>query len=61
MRARPEEILTKEALVKPHRTIVSKPQQDYGQVYVDLLMKALRQKLKSEITAEMTDTSPKTV
>ena len=57
----PEEILTKEALVKPHRTIVSKPTPDYGQVHVGLLMKALRQKLKSEITAEMTDTLPQTV
>jgi len=57
----PEEILTKEALVKPHRTVVSRTQQDYEQGHVNLLMKALRQKLKDEITAEMTDTLPKTV
>lgn len=51
----PEEISTKEALAKPHRTVVVGAQQDYEQGYVGLLMKALRQKLKDEITAEMTD------
>ena len=57
----PEDILTKEAMVRPHRTVVVGAHHDYRQGHVDLLMKALRQKLKDEITAEMADAPLKTV
>jgi hypothetical protein len=57
----PEEILTKDALVKPHRTVVIGSQLNHSQGHVDLLMKALRKKLKDDITAEMTNAPLKTV
>ncbi|MBT0159505.1 hypothetical protein G4O51_05925 [Candidatus Bathyarchaeota archaeon A05DMB-2] len=58
----PEEILTKKALAMPHRIVITagaKPSHD--QDHVDTLLKALKQKLKQEITAETTDKALKTV
>lgn len=58
----PEEVLTKEALAKPHRTIITasmKTNRDQNQI--DTLLKALKQKLKQEITAEMPNTILKAV
>ena len=57
----PEEILTKDAIVKPHRTVVVGPHLNYRQGHVDLLMKALRKKLKDDINAEMTEAPLKTI
>jgi hypothetical protein len=56
----PEEILTKEALAKPHRTIITAGMKT-NQDHVDVLLKALKQKLKQEITAEMPNAILKTV
>jgi hypothetical protein len=50
----PEEILTKEALTMPNRTVITagmKPNEDQSQI--DTLLSALKQKLKQEITAEV--------
>ena len=58
----PEEILTKEALAKPHRTIITAGMKtNRDQNHVDMLLKALKQKLKQEITAEMPNAILKTV
>jgi hypothetical protein len=53
----PEEILTKEALAMPHRTVVMA---DRDESQIETLMKALKQKLKQEL-AETTMPAPKTV
>lgn len=56
----PEEILAKEALAKPHRTIITAGMKtNRDQDHVDTLLKALKQKLKQEITAEMPNTNSK--
>ncbi|MGF3573508.1 MAG: tyrosine-type recombinase/integrase [Candidatus Bathyarchaeia archaeon] len=58
----PEEILTKEALAKPHRTIIAAGMKtNRDQDHVDTLLKALKQKLKQEITSEMPNAILKTV
>lgn len=45
----PEEILTKEALAKPHRTVmVFNGQQDRDQSQIDILLGALKEKLRVE-------------
>jgi hypothetical protein len=43
----PEEILTKEALSMPHRTVIIASRDDDQ---IDTLLKALKQKLKQELT-----------
>jgi hypothetical protein len=53
----PEEILTKEALSMPHRTVIT-ARPDESQM--DSLLKALKQKLKQEL-AETPIQAPKTV
>jgi hypothetical protein len=53
----PEEILTKEALSMPHRTVITAGR-DGGQI--ETLLKALKQKLKQELT-ETPIPAPKTV
>jgi hypothetical protein len=53
----PEEILTKEALTMPHRTVI-KAGRDEDQI--DTLLKALKQKLKQELT-ETPVPAPRTV
>jgi len=53
----PEEILTKEALSMPHRTVITAGR-DEGQL--ETLLKALKQKLKQELT-ETPMPAPKTV
>ena len=53
----PDEILTREALEKPHRTVVGT---NVETGHVDTLLKALKHKLKEELTAE-TPTQLKTV
>jgi len=53
----PEEILTKEALAMPHRTVI-KAGRDEDQI--DTLLKALKQKLKQELT-ETPVPAPRTV
>jgi hypothetical protein len=45
----PEEILTREALEKPHRTVLGT---GIEKSHVDTLLKALKHKLKEELTAE---------
>jgi len=52
-----EEILTKEALSMPHRTVITAGR-DEGQI--ETLLKALKQKLKQEL-AETPMIAPKTV
>ena len=47
----PEEILTREAIAKPHRTVVD------GDSQVNTLMSVLKQKLKQELAFEI----PRTV
>jgi len=44
----PEEILVKEALIKPHRTLI---RAGIENSQVETLMKALKQKLKEELTS----------
>lgn len=53
----PDEILTREALEKPHRTVIGT---NVETGHVDTLLKALKHKLKEELTAE-TPTQLKTV
>lgn len=53
----PEEILTREALEKPHRTVIGT---SIETSHMDTLLKALKHKLKEELTAE-TSTQLKTV
>ena len=53
----PDEILTREALEKPHRTVIGT---NVGTGHIDTLLKALKHKLKEELTAE-TPTQLKTV
>lgn len=58
----PEEILTKEALTMPHRTVITagmKPNEDQNQI--ETLLSALKQKLKQEVTGEIPNASLKTV
>ena len=43
----PEEILTREAMAKPHRTVVD------GDSQVNTLMSVLKQKLKQELAFEI--------
>jgi len=45
----PDKILTKEALTEPHRTIVI-GSKDTEQLQLDWLLRALKQKLKQELT-----------
>ena len=45
----PEEIMTKEAMVKPHRTVIGA---GIETSQVDTLLKALKQKLKQELAVE---------
>jgi hypothetical protein len=52
----PEEILTKEALAKPQRTITAGMKTNQDQNQIDTLLKALKQKLKQEIIAETRQT-----
>jgi pyrroloquinoline quinone (PQQ) biosynthesis protein C len=51
----PDEILTKEALAKPHRTVIKAGIETHQ---TDTLLEALKQKLKQELA---TETTPKTV
>ena len=53
----PEEILTKEALAMPHRTVIT-ASRDESQM--ETLLKALKQELKQELS-ETPMTAPKTV
>jgi len=60
----PEEILTKEALTMPHRTVITagmEADHDRDQNQISMLVNALKQKLKQEITAEMPNATLKTV
>jgi len=58
----PEEILTKEALAKPHRTLIAEGvEPNCGQKHIDTLMRTLKQKLKEEVAAEMPNIILKTV
>ena len=50
----PEEILTRKALEKPHRTVIRASMEASR---VDTLLKALKQKLKEEFTETRTPTS----
>ena len=54
MFANPEEILTREALEKPHRTVI---RAGIEASQVDTLLKALKQKLKEELTETRTPNS----
>jgi hypothetical protein len=54
----PEEILTKEALENPHRTVI---RAGIETSQVDTLLKALQQKLKEELTTETPTPQPRTV
>jgi hypothetical protein len=54
----PEEILTREALEKPHRTVI---RAGIEASQVDTLLKALKQKLKEELTTETRTTQFRTV
>jgi site-specific recombinase XerD len=56
----PEEILTKEALTMPHRTIITAGM-EADQNQINMLVNALKQKLKQEITAEMPNATLKPV
>jgi integrase len=56
----PEEILTKEALTMPHRTVVTAGM-EADQNQINMLLNALKQKLKQEITTEMPNATLKTV
>jgi len=53
-----EEILTREALEKPHTTVI---RAGIETSQVDTLLKALKQKLKEEFTAETATTRLRTV
>jgi hypothetical protein len=52
----PEEI--REAMMKPHRTVIGA---DIETSQVDALFKALKQKVKRELTTEMSNDVPRTV
>lgn len=56
----PEEILTREALAKPHRTVIT-PEPNWDQKHIDTLLKAVKQNLKGEIIAEIPNVIHKTV
>jgi len=56
----PEEILTKEALTMPHRTVITAGM-EADQNQINMLVNALKQKLKQEITAEIPNATLKTV
>jgi hypothetical protein len=56
----PEEILTREALTMPHRTVVAAGMET-DQNQINVLVNALKQKLKQEITTEMPNATLKTV
>jgi len=56
----PEEILTKEALTMPHRTVITAGM-EADQNQINMLVNALKQKLKQEITAEVPNATLKTV
>jgi len=57
-RLNPEEILTKEAFAKPHRTVI-KAGIETSQV--DTLLKALKERLKQELATETPNVVLKTV
>jgi hypothetical protein len=48
----PEEILTKEALSKPHRTVI---EAGIETRQIDVLLKALKQELKEELISDTRD------
>jgi hypothetical protein len=56
----PEEILTKEALTMPHRTVITAGM-EADQNQINMLVNALKQKLKQEITAEIPNATLKPV
>ncbi|MFQ5758703.1 MAG: tyrosine-type recombinase/integrase [Candidatus Bathyarchaeia archaeon] len=58
----PEEVLTKKALAKPHRTVITAEiENDQNQNQINALLKALKQELKQEITEETPEETLKTV
>ena len=61
MGLKPEEVLSKEAQAMPHRTVVSFAQRLSEQQQIDVMMRALMQKLKQDIIAETQATIQKTV
>ena len=63
MSLNPEEILSKEAQAMSHRTILTCNSclSEQGQIQISLLLRALIQKLKQEIIAEIHPTNQKTV
>jgi hypothetical protein len=63
MSLNPEEILSKEAQAMPHRTILTCNSclSEQGQIQLNLMLRALIQKLKQRIIAETQATNQKTV
>ena len=61
MGLKPEEILSKEALTMPHRTVITGPYQFSEQEQIDVMLRALMQKLKQDIIAETLAIRQKTV
>jgi hypothetical protein len=53
MGLKPEEILSKEAQLMPHRTVIDCNQPLTGQQQIDTMMRALIQKLKQDIITEI--------
>jgi hypothetical protein len=61
MGLKPEEMLSKEAQALPNRTIVASPRTLSEQEHIDVMLKALMQKVKQEIIAETHEALQKTV
>ena len=57
----PEEILSKEAQEMPHRTVITTRTQLPEQDQINLMLRALMQKLKQDIITETQETNQKTV
>ena len=61
MGLKPEEILSKEAQMMSHRTVVDHSHQLSEQEQINAMLRALMQKLKQDIVAETKETTQKTV
>jgi hypothetical protein len=61
MGLKPEEVLSKEAQAMPNRTIVASPHTLSEQEQIDVMLKALMQKVKQDIIAETHEALQKTV
>ena len=61
MDIKPEEILSKKAQAMPHRTVISYPHQLSEREQIDLMLRALVQKLKQDIIAEIQATCQEAV